>query len=310
MPELNPVLIKELRGRMRGARAFVLLTIYLLILSAVTLLFYAAIADASSSDLNSGRTIGRGLFLLIAGVALIEVCLITPTLTAGSIAGEKERQTYDLLVASLLSPWQIVWGKLGAALSFALLLILSIVPMMSLAFLFGGVSLIQVVIALVGLITTAVFYATIGIFWSAALRSTLGATSLALGSIIMMLLGIPFLALIFSLIFGRDLSPDWLNSAVFAYLAGAFLYTHPFIALQQTETQIAGGSSPFYTRITFGPDFGGRDSLLVPSPWIAYLLLALFFSFILLLLSVRMLQPDQEGPARGGGQQEGEPSQN
>src|SRR5215510_9751200 len=125
MPDLNPVLIKELRGRMRGARAFVLLTIYLLILSGVTLLFYAAIADVSASDLNAGRQIGKGLFLLIATVSLIEVCLITPALTAGGIAGEKERQTYDLLVSSLLSPWQIAWGKLGAALSFALLMILA-----------------------------------------------------------------------------------------------------------------------------------------------------------------------------------------
>ncbi|KPV54588.1 ABC transporter, partial [Kouleothrix aurantiaca] len=78
MAEFNPVLVKELRGRMRGARAFVLLTIYLLILSGVSLLFYAAIADVSASDLNSGRTIGKSLFLLIAAVALIEVCIITP----------------------------------------------------------------------------------------------------------------------------------------------------------------------------------------------------------------------------------------
>jgi ABC-2 type transport system permease protein len=298
MPELNPVLIKELRGRMRGARAFVLLTIYLLILGAVTLLFYAAVADSSASGLDSGRTIGKVLFLLVAGVALIEVCLITPALTAGSIAGEKERQTYDLLLASLLSPWQIVWGKLSAALSFALLLIISIVPMMSLAFLFGGVSLTEVVIAMVSLVATAVFYATIGMFWSAALRSTLGATSLALGSIIMMLLGIPFLVLIFGLIFGRELSPDWLNSAVFAYLAGAFLYSHPFIALQRAETEITSGANPFYSRVTIGSDLSTRSNLLVPSPWIAYLLLSLLFSFILLLLTVRMLQP--EGEAAGG----------
>jgi ABC-2 type transport system permease protein len=294
MPELNPVLIKELRGRMRGARAFVLLTIYLLILSGVTLLFYAAIADVSTSDLNAGRQIGRVLFLLIAAVALVEVCLITPALTAGSISGEKERQTYDLLVSSLLSPWQIAWGKLGSALSFALLMILAVVPMMSLAFLFGGVSLAEVLIALVGLLATAVFYATVGLFWSAALRSTLGATSLALGSIILMLLGIPFLALVFTLIFGRDLAPDWLSSGPFVYLSGAFLYSHPFIALQATEGQISSGESPFYTRVTIGSDLAARGHVLVPSPWIIYLLLSLFFSAILLLLSVRMLRPIQE----------------
>ena len=293
MAEFNPVLVKELRGRMRGARAFVLLTIYLIILGGVSLLFYAAIADVSSGALDSGRTIGKGLFVLITAVALIEVCFISPTLTSGSIAGEKERQSYDLLIASLLSPWQISWGKRAAALSFALLLIISIVPMMSLAFLFGGVSLTEVLIGLIGLVTTAIFYSTIGLFWSTALRSTLGANSMSVGTIIMMLLGIPFLALIFSLIFGRDLSPEWLNSIVFKIIAGVFLYSHPFIALQITEAQIAGGESAFYSRISIGNDLASRGQLLVPSPWIIYLLLALLFSFILLLLSVRMLRPLQ-----------------
>src|SRR5262245_58741640 len=122
--ELNPVLVKELRGRMRGPRAFVVLTIYLLILGAVTPLIHAAAGSSSGTDLNAGQRIGKTLFLTIASVALIEVCVITPALTSGSVAGEKERQTYDLLVASLLTPWQIVWGKLGAALAFAMLLIL------------------------------------------------------------------------------------------------------------------------------------------------------------------------------------------
>jgi ABC-2 type transport system permease protein len=309
MAEFNPVLVKELRGRMRGARAFVLLTIYLIILGGVSLLFYAAIADVSSGALDSGRTIGKGLFLLISAVALIEVCFISPTLTSGSIAGEKERQSYDLLVASLLSPWQIVWGKLAAALSFALLLIISIVPMMSLAFLFGGVSLTEVVIALIGLVTTAMFYSTIGLFWSAVLRTTLGANSMSVGTIIMMLLGIPFLALIFSLIFGRDLSPEWLNSIIFKIIAGVFLYSHPFIALQVTEAQIAGGESAFYSRIPIGTDLASRSQLLVPSPWIIYLLLALLFSFILLLISVRMLRPLQQAPGGTRAKRDQEPKQ-
>jgi ABC-2 type transport system permease protein len=305
VPEFNPVLVKELRGRMRGARAFVLLTIYLLILSGVTLLLYAALAGSATSDLNAGRQIGKALFLLIAAVALIEVCVITPSLTAGSIAGEKERQTYDLLVASLLSPWQIVWGKLAAALAFALLMILAVVPMMSLAFLFGGVTLAELLIALAGLVTTAVFYATVGLFWSSVLRTTLGATTFALGSIIMMLLGIPFLALILGLILGRELPSEFLNSALFIYIAGAFVSIHPFIALQLTESQLTSGSGPFYSTITVGSGLAGRSSIVVPSPWLAYLALALLFSAILLLLSVRMIRPTLQPPAREDDRQPG-----
>lgn len=132
----------------------------------MTLLLYAALVGSVGNDLNAGRQIGRSLFLVIATVALIEVCLITPALTSGAIAGERERQTYDLLISSLLSPWQIVW-KPALALAFAMLLIFSVVPVISLAFLFGGVSLTEMLIALIGMVATAITYAALGLFWSA-----------------------------------------------------------------------------------------------------------------------------------------------
>ena len=59
MAEINPILVKELRSRMRGARAFVFLTVYLFVLSVVTLLLYAALVGSIGTDLNAGRQIGR-----------------------------------------------------------------------------------------------------------------------------------------------------------------------------------------------------------------------------------------------------------
>ncbi|HEX5689722.1 MAG TPA: ABC transporter permease, partial [Roseiflexaceae bacterium] len=289
MREFNPVLVKELRSRMRGPRAFILLTVYLSILSIAALLLYAAFGASAGSDLNAGRRVGKALFLLIASVALIEVCIITPALTSGGIAGEKERETYDLLVASLLSPWQIVWGKLGSALAFALLLILAVVPVMSLAFLFGGVTPTEVLIALAGLITTAVAYATIGLFWSALMRGTLGATILSLGSVILMVLFTPFVWVMSTLIFARGSNMAIVRSALYVYGGGAFISTNPFIALGLTEASLSNGDHPLYTVVRPG----GRD-FVVPSPWIVYIVLSAVFTAILLLISVRLLRPQPE----------------
>lgn len=293
MFELNPILVKEIRSRMRGARAFVLLTIYLLVLSGVTLLLYTAMIGSAESGIETGRLIGRTLFLVVGAVALVEVCLITPALTSGSIAGERERQTYDLLIASLLSPWQIVWGKLASALAFAMLLILAVVPVMSLAFLFGGVSLTEVLIALAGLVATAVFYATIGLFWSSVMRGSLGATSFAIGSVIMILLGVPFLVVIFMVIFGRTVSTAMLESALFIYGGRIFMSAHPFIAMGMTASLISNGSSPFFDIVS-----SNGTGMPVPSPWLIYVILSFIFSAILLALSVRMIQPFQPAPAR------------
>lgn len=280
MLQLNPILVKELRGRMRGVRAFVLLSVYLLILSAVTLLLYSALASRFTADLNAGQQIGRNLFQVIVAVALVEVCIITPALTSATIAGEKERQTYDLLITTLLSPWQIVWGKLAAALAFAMLLVLAIVPVMSLSFLFGGVSPTEVLIVLLTLMATAVLFASIGLFWSTLMGSTLGATSFALGSVIVLLLGIPFLVLIVSLIFPSNQQMP----LPLAYLGWIVMSAHPFIALGLTDAQLLAGQGLIFWEF---PPF--RDPVL--SSWLLYLVIALFGSIGLAAICVRLLVP-------------------
>ena len=284
MIELNPVMVKELRGRMRGPRAFILLTIYLGILGGVMMLLYLALVRNGGNSLNAGQEVGRGLFLTIATVALIEVCVIAPTLTSGSIVGEKERQTYDLLIASQLSPWQIVWGKMISALGFSLLLIIAIVPLMSITFLFGGVSLTEVIIAILGLMATSLFFASAGMFCSSVMRSTLGATSFALGSIITMLLGIPFLIFVISLIF--DLT--WQESPILIYLGLLFISIHPFMALGASEILILSDEGVFL--IT--QNLANNVTIVIPSPWIVFIILSLLFSIFFILISMRQLRPD------------------
>lgn len=290
MTEVNPVLIKELRSRMRGPRAFILLSIYLAILGLVMLFLYSALITENENNFNAGRDIGKLLFLTIATVALIEVCVLTPALTAGSIVGEKERQTYDLLITSLLTPWQIVWGKLVSALAFMFLLIFASVPLMSLAFLLGGVSAAEVLIAIVGLLTTAIFYAAIGLFWSSVMRSAISATSFALGSIILMLLGIPFFAVIFGIFLDSRMS--WRDSLFTLYVGGAFLSAHPFIALGITEAMIADGRGVFFTTSS---SFG--STVIIPSPWLAYMLIAGIFSVVLIRISVAQMHLTKERDA-------------
>ncbi len=286
----NPVLMKELRGRMRGRRAMFILMMYLTLIGSVTLLIYLAFVASQpnmSPSWEEGNDIGKAIFLTVMTVALIQVCIITPSLTAGSIAGEKERQSFDVLITTLLSPWDIVLGKLSAAVAFAGLLVVSVLPLAGLSFLFGGVSGAELAIGMVGLLVTVFLYASVGLFWSTIMRSTLGATVMAQGTIILSLLGIPF----FFVIMGALLDGiGWLNDlddvAIFIYLVGAILCTHPFIALGMTEAAISSGEGLFF--FTIDP---GANDIWVPSPWLAYTFISLFLTAVFLFLSVRLLKP-------------------
>jgi ABC-type transport system involved in multi-copper enzyme maturation permease subunit len=42
--------------------------------------------------------------------------LVGPVFSAGSVTSERERQTLDLLLTTLVTPWQMLWGKLLSGL--------------------------------------------------------------------------------------------------------------------------------------------------------------------------------------------------
>lgn len=191
---INPVMLKELRGRMRGVRAFAVITVYLSLMSGFAALLYLVYGSATrvSASAAAGE-IGRVLFLGVVGIELLLILFIAPAFTAGAITGERERQTYDLLQTTLLSPQTFVIGKLESALGYILLLLLSGIPLQSIAFLFGGVSEIEIILSLVILIVTAVALGTVGMYFSAAQQRTLTASVRAYSTIIAAMFILPIL---------------------------------------------------------------------------------------------------------------------
>jgi len=159
LPEPNPVLVKEVRSRFRGPRGFAALTSFLILLTAFAYLLYRMqIGNMSRSAYYGGygpggpanvyagaaAEIGQAVFATVAVLEMLFMAFIAPALTMNAISSEVERQTYELLLATPLSAWAILRGKVGAALGYVLLLIFSALPVISLAFLFGGVPAVAV----------------------------------------------------------------------------------------------------------------------------------------------------------------------
>jgi ABC-type transport system involved in multi-copper enzyme maturation permease subunit len=291
--QANPVIVKELRGRMRGWRAAVVLIIYLLVLSLVTWLVYAAVHALASIEAGGGSSqVGKILFSTLVVFQTIMVSLLTPAFTAGSITTEREQKTYDLLMTTLLRPRSIIFGKLGAALAYVLLLILTIAPIESMAFLFGGVSPEEIVLSQVVMLAAAVLFASVGIFWSSLLRSSVASNVLTYGTIIFQLIGIPFLYFTIASIMGAfNYDPNGqsiTNQPWFLYMSGIVLSSNPLIAMVISDTMYANGDPLFiYTSTTL---LNGH-TILVVSPWLLFCIEALLLSSVLVALSVRFIQP-------------------
>jgi len=160
--------VKELRGRMRGRRAFVILTIYLLLLGGFALMverileaqFANPFAGASAS---AGPSIGQGIFAALLMLMTLQVVFLAPSSTAGAISLEREKQTLELLVTTPISSLAIVVGKLLSALTYVFLLIAASIPLMAVVFVFGGVGPEDVVRGYIVLLVTALGLGSFGL---------------------------------------------------------------------------------------------------------------------------------------------------
>lgn len=283
--EANPIVVKELRSRMRGWRAFAVLTGVLLLLGAVSYLLYRmAIVATGYSSLPLSPQIGQILFIGLVLVELLLICFITPAVTAGSISGEQEKLTYEMLLTTPLHPASILWGKLIASMGYILLLIFAAVPMASLVFIFGGVSPRDMLKALAVLVALAVTLGVIGLFFSALLGRTTRAMVMTY-LVVLALLAAPTFAWIFVGVLRQAQPPGWI------------LIPNPVSALFSalTPVQAGGGPSEFLwglARLLGGmaDPMSGATGLIRP---LYHYTLVLYgaLSLVLYLLATRLVQP-------------------
>ncbi len=255
---INPILLRELRGRMRTARSFWLLSGFLAMVAGTALLIYAADYANNQGQMSSGDDIGRNVFLTLMTTAMIALSFVAPILAAGSIAGERERQTFDLLLTTQLPMRQIVFGKIIASLSYCLLLLAAMTPLMGMVFLIGSVDVTQLIVMLCVTISHVVLLTCIGVYWSVRASSPLNATGMTLASVLVLLLGLPLLVVTLSEI----IAPIAQNQTIRDLVTHVALSIHPFVVLFVTDDVIR-------SQQLWGESFSiNGPTVFVPAMWI------------------------------------------
>src|SRR6266481_9523284 len=197
------LLTKELRSRLRRERFVWVIIAYLLVMGLLGIGFLQrenAFGGGYQGFLLS--QIGAQLYALLSFVQLFLIAFIAPAFTSTAINGEKERQTFDLLLCSKLSAFSMLAGKLFAGLVNVILLIAASIPLFSLVFFFGGVSPTQVLSTLVIFVMIALVAGTFGLFCSTLLHRPTVSTAVAYTFCAFWLLAYPVVSI---LTLGRSL---------------------------------------------------------------------------------------------------------
>jgi ABC-type transport system involved in multi-copper enzyme maturation permease subunit len=212
----NPVLMKEVRSRLRARRQSRSGKVAaLLVTSAIVLVLYYFGVRAIVRSSGNGAMDIYGLF--VVGIELTLVLFLVPSLAAGAITQEREQQTWNALLLSRLTAGQIVSGKFLAALLPVFIILGLLLPLNLLAAAYAAMPLRVVLLSHGLLYATALFLTALSLFFSWAFRRTYVATAASFASVAFLVIGTYILFAMWALsrsgstVQDSAFPPMWLN---------------------------------------------------------------------------------------------------
>lgn len=146
----GPILFYDLVGSARRGRYVVIRCVYIVALLVMLFVIYSEWVGRATGDpldvFTSARidktkvaAFNEDFFEKFMLVQFLVIVLLTPGVTAGAVAEEKDRKTLEYLLATDLASHEIVLGKLVSRLGYMTLVLLTGLPVLSLLQLLGGV---------------------------------------------------------------------------------------------------------------------------------------------------------------------------
>lgn len=246
---LNPIVKKDLQVTVRSMRMSWGLFGYEAVLT-VAFLLALLVIQGSTGFSNSGN-IYSYLVYLFPVVAVAQVCIVAlyvPVITSSSISGEKERQTFDIMLTTCMSPFSIVFGKVISAVLRILFYVMASMPIMALSFVVGGLSWSNLFYYLLALILFSVFAGSIGIFTSSLCRKSVAAVLLSFAMYFVIFV-VTFFPLFYYLIFGRG----EYGESMLPLLVNPIVFFEEFFAHMMMGESIFGMERGTFSQSDVGP---------------------------------------------------------
>lgn len=181
----NPVLIKEIRTRLRSKKAR---TIQLAIGIPAVLVILACYVRLIMGLSALKDDVGE-VWLMAAMLQLALISLLAPGLLANAISQEKEQRTWGLLLITRLSSWQIISGKLLARLVPIPIIMVLFVPFMAYSAFASGIKWQIMMGTYAILLSTVLLFAVQALFWSWVMKRTSTAVAASYGFVFLVTAG-------------------------------------------------------------------------------------------------------------------------
>jgi len=165
---IGTILSLELRQRVRGVAAWVLLGIFVLLVAMVTGSVWVALVGFGP-EVGAGA----GIYSTIIYFVLLLGTLVTPALSGNAINGDRDAGTLATTQVTLITTWQLILGKFLASWITALAFLVASLPFLLVSLLSGDVYWDTILVSVVILALELAVVAAVGVGLSAVIQKPL-----------------------------------------------------------------------------------------------------------------------------------------
>ena len=220
----NAVYTKELKQSVRNIKFPITVGLYCFTIAVIGLFTLVAIS-AYGYPVYSAYTIKQDFitfYSVLFGLEFGLVIFVVPAITGGTISGERDHGTLDLLLATTLGPYRIIMGKLISVVSKLLIYAISSLPILALVFTMGGAGLTDLLRYMLLILLTSLYIGSFGVFMSVIFKKTSTAMAVTYVWIMFIALGTIFVTLMSNAVRPADnnaLNPVFLLNPIITLFA-------------------------------------------------------------------------------------------
>ncbi len=176
---MNPILKKELMVGSRSMKmSFTILGINLFLILMV--LFVMMVTNLNFRYSGYSYSSLTALFPVLGVTEGILLSIVVPIITSGSVSGERERQTLDVMLTTPVKPFSIAIGKLSSAMALVMMYVISAIPILAIAFVLGGLNWSALFGLIAMLLYIGIYVGSVGVFCSSVVKKSIAATILTI----------------------------------------------------------------------------------------------------------------------------------
>lgn len=237
---LNPIVKRDVKVQSRSIKICWGVFAYELILAIVFFLAMFIIQQENMYSTNNIYSALVWLYPVLAVTQLVILVVIVPVRTASSISGEKERQTFDIMMTTGMTPFSVIMGKVMTAILQSMLFVIASMPVMALSFVIGGMSWSYLFWFFAIALLISLFSASIGILCSSLCKRSVSAVIMSYCFYLIF-----FLVTLLPYIFYEVFTVDMRYTGGYSYGENTFLFLllNPAVYLLEFFAELMTGES-------------------------------------------------------------------